>query len=97
MPHFNIKPMTEKEKAKEFFGKFFRETPQPYSLEEIDWNGKKLKVQDWDKGWTHRMCKNCALIAVDEIIKSHLMSVSCEDIVIDYWNRVKTELENFQP
>jgi hypothetical protein len=34
----------------------------------------------------------CALIAVDEIILSHQMSVSCEDLVVDYWKEVKEKL-----
>jgi len=37
--------------------------------------------------------KEGALIAVDEIILSHQMSVSCEDLVVDYWKEVKQEIE----
>jgi hypothetical protein len=35
----------------------------------------------------------CALIAIDEIILSHQMSVSCEDLVVDYWREVKQEIK----
>ena len=31
--------------------------------------------------------KECALACVDEIIQSHLMSITCEDIVVEYLER----------
>ncbi len=34
----------------------------------------------------------CALIAVDEILKSHEMSLFCENIVLDYWYEVQDEI-----
>ena len=37
--------------------------------------------------------KQCALIAVDEIIISHEMAVFCEYIVLGFWKEVKLELE----
>lgn len=40
-------------------------------------------------------CKQCALIAVDEIIKSNPYEVSKTDMdsTIDYWKEVKQEIE----
>lgn len=37
--------------------------------------------------------KQCALIAVDEIILSHEMAVFCEYIVLCFWKEVKQEIE----
>jgi hypothetical protein len=42
---------------------------------------------------TKYFAKQSALVAVDEIMLSHQMSVMCEDIVIDYWKEVKQEIE----
>jgi hypothetical protein len=42
---------------------------------------------------TKYFAKQSALVAVNEIILSHQMSVMCEDIVIDYWTEVKQEIE----
>jgi hypothetical protein len=47
----------------------------------------------FDDDWVK--CINCALIAVDEIINTHLLSE--KDIFgthpVDYWNEVKQEIE----
>ena len=71
--------MTPKEKTYELFEKFL---PILGGIEKKDWvyfRGEEAK--------------QCALIAVDEIILSHQMSVSCEDLVVDYWKEVKQEIE----
>jgi hypothetical protein len=48
-----------------------------------------------DYTYGHFNCKQCALIAVDEIINTHLLSE--KDIFgthpVDYWNEVKQEIE----
>jgi hypothetical protein len=68
--------MTPKEKAKELFEKFIPMT------------------KDWDElnGWIDNVnnAKQCALIAIDEIIKEHYPQDAkrCE-----YWDEVKTEIE----
>ena len=43
----------------------------------------------------YEYAKNCALIAVDEIIKANPYEVSKTDIdsTIDYWQEVKQEIE----
>ena len=60
--------MMPKEKAKELYAKFFRATPQPFIIQEYEFQGKKIKFSEWDKGWTENLSKQCALIAVDEMI-----------------------------
>jgi hypothetical protein len=77
--------MTPKEKAKELVDKFFE-----YSYR-VKWDIDKNK-------WEHNFdqSKQCALIAVDEIINTHLLSE--KDVFgihpVDYWNEVKKEIEN---
>ncbi len=81
--------MTPKEKAKELFGKFWRETPQPYTERVEYYKESKLIFNDWDKDWTNRLAKQCALIAVNEIIKSNGMLPPNLN-----WQEVKKEIEN---
>ena len=38
--------------------------------------------------------KQCALIAVDEIIKSHLDWATEQDECVEFWEKVKQELNN---
>ena len=74
--------MTPKEKAKELFGK--------YATYVVMWAG--------DVNTTHQNCKQCALIAVDEIIKTGLLLDSSVYVMvktsIEYWQEVKQEIEN---
>jgi hypothetical protein len=76
--------MTPKEKAKELFGK--------YATYVVMWKG--------DINTTHQNCKQCALIAVDEILKEYAHAENhIEDIMgkisiyIKYWQEVKQEIE----
>lgn len=72
--------MTPQEKANELFERFNKE-----GLHQISSVINRFIRKE--------IIKQCALIAVDEIILSHQMSVMCEDIVIDYWTEVKQEIE----
>jgi hypothetical protein len=65
--------MTAKEKAKELFGK--------YATYVVMWAG--------DVNTSHQNCKQCALIAVDEMIE-----VAYWQGVKDYLKEVKKEIEN---
>jgi hypothetical protein len=72
--------MTPKEKADELFDKYYS----------VKWhNGKKVCSM------SKQAAKDCALIAVDEIINTHLLSE--KNIFgthpVDYWNEVKQEIE----
>jgi hypothetical protein len=72
--------MTPKEKADELFDKYYS----------VKWhNGKKVCSM------SKQAAKDCALIAVDEIINTHLLSE--KDIFgihpVDYWQEVKQEIE----
>ncbi len=69
--------MTPKEKAKELFNK--------YATYVVMWTGG-IEVENQN-------CKQCALIAVDEIIKS-LDDVLHPNPFGQYWNKVKQEIEN---
>tara|TARA_B100000767_G_scaffold224316_1_gene213380 strand:+ start:241 stop:453 length:213 start_codon:yes stop_codon:yes gene_type:complete len=69
--------MTPKEKAKELFDK--------YATYVVMWTGG-IEVENQN-------CKQCALIAVDEIIKS-LDDVLHPNPFGQYWNKVKQEIEN---
>lgn len=92
-----------KEKAKELYNKFFIITPQPYKEDTVEWEGKVLTFNEWDKDWTKKYAKQCALIAVDEIINSsptnplkggyiELYS-DMVDEAIEYYKEVKKEIE----
>jgi hypothetical protein len=76
--------MTPKEKAKELVDKFFE-----YSYR-VKWDIDKNK-------WEHNFdqSKQCALIAVDEIIASNPIAFDEEDncIAKQWWQEVKTEIE----
>jgi len=69
--------MTPKEKAKELCDK--------YATYVVMWTGG-IEVENQN-------CKQCALIAVDEIIKS-LDDVLHPNPFGQYWNKVKQEIEN---
>ncbi len=69
--------MTPKEKAKELFDK--------YATYVVMWTGG-IEVENQN-------CKQCALIVVDEIIKS-LDDVLHPNPFGQYWNKVKQEIEN---
>jgi hypothetical protein len=83
--------MTPKEKAQELFGKFWRETPQPYTERVEYYKESKLIFNDWDKDWTNRLAKQCVLIAVDEIMNVIIGSYDYELEKI-YWQDVKNEI-----
>jgi len=65
--------MTTQEKAKELFDKFYQEAP----LDEIKFYSNDV------------MAKQCALIAVDEIINEFYT----HPIAKIYWQEVKTEIQ----
>jgi len=69
--------MTPKEKAKELFDK--------YATYVVMWTGG-IEVENQN-------CKQCALIAVDEIIKS-LDDVLHPNPFNQYWAKVKQEIKN---
>lgn len=70
--------MTPKEKAKELFDK--------YATYVVMWSGG-IEVENQN-------CKQCALIAVDEILESHYILLAGVKISIyDYWQQVKQEIE----
>ena len=77
--------MTPKEKAKELEDKFFEYTYR------VKWDIDKNK-------WEHNFdqSKQCALIAVDEILNNWKDEASIQfpyGKVITYWNIVKEEIE----
>ena len=73
--------MTPKEKAEELYDKMYGKTPV-----------RDLIIQiEEDKQYA----KQCALIAVDELIKIHYLLTTTHDTSpsINYWKDVKQELE----
>jgi hypothetical protein len=68
--------MTPKEKAIELVDKF----TIPY----YEWDGDGYNI-NWDETFKNR--KQCALIAVDEILKTNPYKAR------NYWHEVKTEIE----
>jgi hypothetical protein len=80
--------MTPKEKAKELVDKFYQLFPLQSevitSIGELTW-----EYDNW------KQAKQCALIAVDEIIANIEPSVSMDVIEarIKYWQEVKQEIE----
>jgi hypothetical protein len=70
--------MTPKEKAQELFGKYAM-----YLRANLRYDEE-----------ANEDAKVCALIAVDELINSHLISDKIFDIhPVDYWQEVKQEIE----
>lgn len=67
-----------KEKAEELFDKFYRILPSYADEGQIEWQS----------------AKQCALIAVDEIIKYSPNKPDYEFDPIEYFNKVKQEIEN---
>ena len=74
--------MTAKEKAQELVDKMYGKTPVRDLIAQIE----------EDKQYA----KQCALIAVDELIKIHYLLTTTQDTSpsIIYWKEVKQELEN---
>ena len=74
--------MTPKEKAKDLFNKIGKSISKPQKS-----GGSRFNIQ---------MCKQCALIAVDEIIDTFIPKTkpdfTCYEI--EYWKEVKQEIEN---
>ena len=70
--------MTAKLKAKELVDKFYQEAP----LDEIEFYSNDV------------MAKQCALIAVDEILESHYKLLSgVNTTTYKYWEEVKKEIK----
>ena len=68
-------------------------TPKQKAIELVD---KYQYVENKYKEYlTYEQCKQCALIAVDEMIKTAEIFDYCETIVKNY-NEVKTEIENYK-
>jgi hypothetical protein len=80
--------MTPKEKAQELVDKFYQTTPNEA------WVNEPLGISEEYKAW--KQAKQCALIAVDEIIKAlPPFSYGLEFVAkIDFWTNVKQEIEN---
>ena len=79
--------MTPKEKAKELVDKFYQTTPNE------SWINEPLGISKEYKAWSQS--KECALIAVDEILKENLELPDEPETVIRYlfWQKVKNEIE----
>jgi hypothetical protein len=79
--------MTPKEKANELVDKFYQTTPNEA------WINEPLGISEEYKAW--KQAKQCALIAVDEIIKALPPSSYGLEFVakIDFWTNVKQEIE----
>jgi hypothetical protein len=69
--------MTRREKAQELFDKF-----------ELSFAGVISADEDWEA-----LGKQCALIAVDEVIEALHEHHWQNRLIIDYWKEVKNELE----
>jgi hypothetical protein len=91
--------MTPKEKAKELYDNFFDYADSNYGASwfEKNWHGNVLAGE---RKVRKKSAKQCALIAVDEIIKSNPIFVTSKLEGKDgmheaylYWKEVKQELE----
>ena len=83
--------MTPKEKAEELVDKFYQTTPNEYFVNEPI--GIKGRYKSWEQA------KQCALIAVDEMIsyfQKETFMMAYPEIAISevtYWQEVKQETE----
>jgi hypothetical protein len=86
--------MTPKEKAQELADKFYQTTPNEA------WINEPLGISEEYKAW--KQAKQCALIAVNEIIEALLeydnrnntYELQNMDRDFNYWEQVKQEIEN---
>ena len=88
--------MTPKEKAEELVDKFYQTTPNEYFVNEPI--GIKGRYKSWEQA------KQCALIAVNEIIEATNMyqygisnaleHIPSKIVKHPYWQEVKQEIEN---
>ena len=82
--------MTPKEKAEELVDKFYQTTPNEYFVNEPI--GIKGRYKSWEQA------KQCALIAVDEILNGYefdSLDIEHKRIMdnINFWDEVKQEIE----
>ena len=80
--------MTPKEKAKELVDKFYQTTPNEA------WINEPLGIAEPFGSW--KQARQCALIAVDEIILANPYSNTFKNVEyssMDYWKEVKQEIE----
>ena len=81
--------MTQKEKANELVDKFYQRFP--LKMDVITTRGDlSWEYDNWEQA------KQCALIAVDEILDDDMYDMSQElfENRINYWQQVKQEIEN---
>ena len=83
--------MKAKEKAEDLVDKFYQTTPNEYFVNEPI--GIKGRYKSWEQA------KQCALIAVDEILNGYefdSLDIKHKRIMdnINYWDEVKQEIEN---
>jgi len=84
-----INTMTPKEKAKELYAKVWRATAQPYKIAEM--NG--LRFETWDKDWTNKLAKACAVISCDEVIYAITQTKDSSENQFVFWNDTKEEVQ----
>ena len=78
--------MTPKEKAKELVDKFYQTTPNETWIDEP--SGEFMETYTaWGQA------KQCALVAVDEILNHHHQSQGLYRIDKYFWEQVKKEIE----
>lgn len=76
--------MTPEEKARELVDKYMDITPADYSFNDTVEQTNQKAIADL------KLCKQCALIAVDEILNQYWMH-NLE--MRDWWQSVKSEIE----
>ena len=74
--------MTPKEKAKELISKYLEVSECGI------WNGTDIFIK-----LNNQLAKQCALIAVDEILEASLYQFDEMDKYVIYWQQVKQEIE----
>jgi hypothetical protein len=89
--------MTPKEKAKDIKDKMWKYTFCPEYANEIDLGLEKGSISK-EGEWENYCAKQCALIAVDEILKltpieNKLSLTDYSYINFKYWQEVKQEIE----
>ena len=77
--------MNPKQKAIELVDKFYQTTPNE------SWINEPLGIAKEYKGWNQS--KECALIAVEEIMLNEKINHSSLDKTYEYWEEVKNEIQ----
>jgi hypothetical protein len=91
--------MTPKEKAEQLINQFLEYADSNYAANKFEKNWQGIVLAE-ERKVLKKSAKQCALIAVDELLDSYTKEKSygyiISDKIIPYWNEVKQEIESYE-